>query len=165
MERSRVGRGASAAMAQHRPSDRVGFLHRMGRTPTSPREPIVSRPGGPDHRWVSLRCPSATAIENRTHVGARHESVPWHLAESFGNATTSTAILGHNRHAGRVHVMLALDRLITRPGQEVPSSPRSQLAPESSRGRHDAIAVFLPRPRNAVVEKLLLNPRCEAVQR
>jgi hypothetical protein len=32
-----------------------------------------------------------------------------HLAESFGNATTSTAILGYNRHAERVHAMLALD--------------------------------------------------------
>ena len=37
----------------------------------------------------------------------RHDRC-WHLAESFGNATTSTAILGYNRHAERVHAMPAL---------------------------------------------------------
>ena len=37
----------------------------------------------------------------------RHDRC-WHLAESFGNATTSTAILGYSRHAERVHAMPAL---------------------------------------------------------
>jgi hypothetical protein len=35
--------------------------------------------------------------------------VLWHRAESFANSTTSTAILGYNRHAERVHAMPALD--------------------------------------------------------
>ena len=53
-ERSRVVRGASAAMAQRRPSDRVGFCSTMGCTPAFPWRAHRVLPVGPSMGFAAL---------------------------------------------------------------------------------------------------------------
>jgi len=63
---SRVVRGASAAMAQHRPSDRVGFLPRMGLHPAFPGRNHRVSPVGPSMGFAALS--AHPLFESRTDV-------------------------------------------------------------------------------------------------
>ena len=70
-ERSRVVRGASAAMAQRRPSDRVGFLQQDGLHPGLPGGAHRVSPVGPS--IGSLRCQRIRCSTAARMFGALHK--------------------------------------------------------------------------------------------
>jgi hypothetical protein len=69
-------------MAQHRPSDRVGFLHRMGRTPAFPGGTHRVSPVGPSMGFAALSAHPQLAHPGR--VRRRNDSVSF--LRNFGRA-------------------------------------------------------------------------------